>query len=548
MRKTTAVLLSLIFITAFAGAAAAAQGTATIYPASLTPSAYHPVITITYKPAATGTFVSGSLEIDMNKGFSPAPSSVTTSAGAVTAVIMVGGTTPAPVDPANITIDGYAVTINAITLNQGDYIQVTYGSSGTGGLYGPAASGLYYFNVYEKTSSVNSFVMVDLRPFIYVSNVTLSKTCSANTILAGNTVTYTIMYHNNSSGYSMTGASVWDTMPSGITFISSQPSPSTASGGFYGWNIGSLSVLATSSITITASVNAGIASYGLTSVNTASVSAISVTGEANVMNASSTVNVQGAVIMAGLTASPDLAVAGGNITVVMNMDNSGNLEATNISPSSMSPVGTGSVTLLNGPIPTSVGSLAANSACSFTWVYQANSAGTLHFSSHAYASDNSQGLMTNYLNSNNVTIQTPTLTSTPTPTQAAATYTPTSWVPSATATVYAPNATATNTPVVSPTVVPAEKVRTDRNFINIGKGDTLKIDYTVDRDGETAIRIYNLNGEIVRDFYNLTLKAGAYEAAWDGTNDKGNKVGKGMYFIVVKQPGGQTTKKLFIIK
>jgi hypothetical protein len=128
--------------------------------------------------------------------------------------------------------------------------------------------------------------------------------------------------------------------------------------------------------------------------------------------------------------------------------------------------------------------------------------------------------------------------------------------PAATATAIIPSETriTTVTPeitkIITPVATPAAEpqVKLDKNYINISKGEKVIIKYIVEREGETIIRVFNLNGEVVRDFYRLRLGAGEHSAYWDGTNDTGNRVGKGMYFVVVRQPAGQTTKKLVVIK
>lgn len=56
------------------------------------------------------------------------------------------------------------------------------------------------------------------------------------------------------------------------------------------------------------------------------------------------------------------------------------------------------------------------------------------------------------------------------------------------------------------------------------------------------------NGEKIRGFYESTLAPGTYSAYWDGTNNSGKKVGKGIYFIAATQPGGRTIKKIIITK
>jgi hypothetical protein len=67
------------------------------------------------------------------------------------------------------------------------------------------------------------------------------------------------------------------------------------------------------------------------------------------------------------------------------------------------------------------------------------------------------------------------------------------------------------------------------------------------RDGDCWIDIYNLNGELVKKFPRVSLKAGENSAIWDGSNNSGQKVGQGIYFIVVHQPGGTATSKLVVI-
>lgn len=543
-------------------------GTASISPASLAPGAFHPVITITYKTAAANGISAGAVAVQVNPAFVPAPSNVTTDPGAVTAVIMQNGTNPVAVPQSDIAVDGYAVTINSITMQTADSLIITYGNTGTAGIYGPSNPGAYPFYMSEETSSTDmSFTALDSQLVIYVSNMVLSKSSLTDLIEAGNTVTYILTYSNIDTGNTMNSVSIMDSMPQGLTYISAQPSPSNINGNIYTWNIGSVASIGVgggTNITVTAKAAAGIASYGFTTNNYATVYGSSPANGSNGMAVSRTVNVEGAVLSSSITASPDMVAPGGIITVVMNITNSGNLNATNVTPlSPLSMAGSGTAVLQSTPMPSSISSLAANTSGSFTWTYSAGSVGAINFSSHYYADDNGQNIPNSNISSNNVTIQyptptgTPTLTGTQTPVLPTETPTPqdtdtptftvtTTTVPQKTD---SPTATATST-IAPPTPVPtiSGKVVMDRNYINIDKGDRVAIVYKVERDGNSWIDVYNLNGELVRNFYRATLTAGDHTAYWDGTNSDGKKVGQGMYFIVVHQPGGTSTRKLIVIK
>jgi uncharacterized repeat protein (TIGR01451 family) len=581
-------LLSALVFVFIAAAAYADMGNANISPGAIPVSAVNPVINVYYSPGATGGFTDGQVAVLINTSFSGVPSLVPTDPGAISAKIMLNGTNPVVVDPANITIDGYAVTINAVTLNASDLLVITYGQTSPGGMTGPAAPGKYIFTTMEKRSGTGTVTQLDLQPYVYVSNMVMSKTCASNTIMAGNTVTYNITYFNSDTVNMMNAPKVWDTIPSGLMYLGASPAPSqiinTSGNSLCVWSLGtSLSASTGNVITITAVAVANLAQFGFTNVNTGFVSATgAVSNAANIMSASTYTAVQGMNLQSAITAMPVNGIPGNTITVIFTATNAGNLPAVSVQPSALSAVPSSGLTAVSTPNPSSISSLAPNNSYSFTWTFLASVAGTTyHFSSHFYADDNSQAYISNTLTSNGVTISLPTPTSTRTPTftptptfTASPTFTQTSTVtqtftisptgtdtpvPAATNTqVVYPSATNTAistqiatlpvTPVPTPIATPVGKVSTDRNYINTGKGDKVQIKYKVDKDGLCSVRIFNLSGEMVRNFGNVTLSAGVYNKAWDGTNDTGKIVGKGLYFIVVKQPGGQTTKKLVVIK
>nr|MBA3655564.1 S8 family serine peptidase [Actinomycetota bacterium] len=88
-------------------------------------------------------------------------------------------------------------------------------------------------------------------------DLALSKTGTA-TAIAGATVTYTISYQNK-SGSTATGVQLTDTLPGSVTYVlnSCTPACTSVSGGVAIWDLGSLAVGATGSVSLQATVNAG---------------------------------------------------------------------------------------------------------------------------------------------------------------------------------------------------------------------------------------------------------------------------------------------------
>src|SRR5690606_25412351 len=66
---------------------------------------------------------------------------------------------------------------------------------------------------------------------------------------------------------------------------------------------------------------------------------------------------------------------------------------------------------------------------------------------------------------------------------------------------------------------------------------------------DLKVQIYNAMGQLVRTL--RLSQAGfvqAFEIVWDGTNDAGQQVANGTYFLVVQTPTGQHTIALTLIR
>jgi uncharacterized repeat protein (TIGR01451 family) len=133
---------------------------------------------------------------------------------------------------------------------------------------------------------------------------------------------------------------------------------------------------------------------------------------------SNTVNIiPFASLICGISAYPDPASVGQQITVIMTVTNTGSATAINVSPFSFSLLlGTGSAFMVSGPIPFSV-VLPAGTSQNFTWVFDAAGTGSVCFSGSAQGTDVGTGMTITsppVLDCITIGMSTPTFTETPT--------------------------------------------------------------------------------------------------------------------------------------
>jgi flagellar hook assembly protein FlgD len=88
------------------------------------------------------------------------------------------------------------------------------------------------------------------------------------------------------------------------------------------------------------------------------------------------------------------------------------------------------------------------------------------------------------------------------------------------------------------------------NPVRNGQG-TFQIEAIRD-GGNITLRIYTLTGTLVREEHYYGLSAGTNEKfIWDVTNQAGNKLGRGLYYYVVREDDSvgtlQTVKKMAIL-
>ena len=74
------------------------------------------------------------------------------------------------------------------------------------------------------------------------------------------------------------------------------------------------------------------------------------------------------------------------------------------------------------------------------------------------------------------------------------------------------------------------------------------INYSLDRTGKVDIRIYNTLGQQIRTLIDETRSPGQYSVVWNGTDDDGNVVTSGVYFIRMIQGDRVDNKRMVLIK
>jgi len=65
-----------------------------------------------------------------------------------------------------------------------------------------------------------------------------------------------------------------------------------------------------------------------------------------------------------------------------------------------------------------------------------------------------------------------------------------------------------------------------------------KIRYVTSKAGNVTLRIYNVQGSLVKTLANKYVDAGSHEVTWDGRNQSGQSVSSGVYYAKVFSPGG----------
>ena len=211
----------------------------------------------------------------------------------------------------------------------------------------------------------------------------LTKSGPATALLNAN-FDYTITVTNNGDG-AATGATVVDTLPAGLTYVSSEPA-GTASGSTVTWNVGDLAPDASETITLTVRGTTGGAKVN---VATASSGGNSFQPEAR---ATTTILVPD--ITVEKTGRPAMFV-GNQVTYTLTASNSGDAALTGVTITDTIPTGmsyvtsspAGTVSDDGAQVTWSVGNLAVGAETSVTVTLQGDQVGTVTNTAGASATE-----------------------------------------------------------------------------------------------------------------------------------------------------------------
>jgi hypothetical protein len=87
------------------------------------------------------------------------------------------------------------------------------------------------------------------------------------------------------------------------------------------------------------------------------------------------------------------------------------------------------------------------------------------------------------------------------------------------------------------------------NVINSNNRETAVIRYILARPGRVTVQIYTLEGTLVKSLRRGEQRdAGEWTDTWDGTNNGGKAVARGMYFVRVVGPDIDEIRKIMVVK
>jgi hypothetical protein len=86
------------------------------------------------------------------------------------------------------------------------------------------------------------------------------------------------------------------------------------------------------------------------------------------------------------------------------------------------------------------------------------------------------------------------------------------------------------------------------NVVNPTKGEKAVLNYILSSGGQVTIQVFTLDGVLVQTLFRGSRPAGEYVISWDGKNNGGNIVARGMYFIRIVAPDIDEIRKIMIVK
>jgi len=75
-----------------------------------------------------------------------------------------------------------------------------------------------------------------------------------------------------------------------------------------------------------------------------------------------------------------------------------------------------------------------------------------------------------------------------------------------------------------------------------------EIRFSLAKQGDVTVKVYDVNGRLVRTLVAGVLPAGPHAVTWKGDDDRGARAASGLYFCRLQAPGGTLVRKMTLLK
>jgi flagellar hook assembly protein FlgD len=72
--------------------------------------------------------------------------------------------------------------------------------------------------------------------------------------------------------------------------------------------------------------------------------------------------------------------------------------------------------------------------------------------------------------------------------------------------------------------------------------------FSLPEASNVSLAVYNVNGQLVRMLQSGQVSAGTHQVMWDGRDDSGARVARGVYFCRMETAGFSATEKIVMLK
>ena len=100
---------------------------------------------------------------------------------------------------------------------------------------------------------------------------------------------------------------------------------------------------------------------------------------------------------------------------------------------------------------------------------------------------------------------------------------------------------------INPENILPDEYSLEQNYPNPFNPET-RIRYAIPEQGHVTLKIYRIDGQLVKTLQNGNQSPGRYERIWDGNNEFGNKVSSGVYFYRLQSNSFTQVRKMILLK